>query len=689
MKSLGARLATAKEKSKNMKRIIVLALLTTGWAGCVSVESTREQLKSRDAAVVKQAEDNIVRAAVEGLAGPIQLGESEQMEYVKLAPDNKTLVRIIEGSYNSDIILLALSMVDIKKETSLDAFAGLCLKKNLYDSTYWEVFERFLPYFSEGILEELYNEDQGYYRRKAYLAQIARKSKDMDKLCKYVTSSDSDVWRPVVEGLIGRLNEIVDENLICGMLSWKSKDTRIGDVISSVDEERLRDKERLVEEKLGAWRETKEKQIEQMPPSQRAAARERLKAEVGARKEKIAKKCEDLKAATQVKVNDAVRMLASKLSDENKRKVALDSIERIWSLDFCKEGKKVDLALYLSNLAKDPSIKEQIFCEFLKKAIDSKKACESTPSASWTTNDESFTEETIEKMIGELPPKAIAKSVLEIPDGYRYVESHVTPDIAIEILKAKSVDSPRLETKLCEKVPGDRITLDLVSCVKSDAAQKALRDAMPQDVKKKLEKANAERFAVVLNKAKEAASKTFELDGFYLGMDWADMKIVLAHHFPDYVCKDIEDSDGEHELYVPTQRAPFALADKDGKVYRLAFGKKMLKKWYNYDVQDYMGWASAYGREMHMDFVYKMLRKEAEIFDFSFGEANTYHVLFYQETYQSKNNAKGYRLIFFGDEKDLTVQGGLAGAIIKEQAAGKFKYFRGDPGSLRVVYDKD
>ena len=120
-----------------------------------------------------------------------------------------------------------------------------------------------------------------------------------------------------------------------------------------------------------------------------------------------------------------------------------------------------------------------------------------------------------------------------------------------------------------------------------------------------------------------------------------------------------------------------------------SFGKKMLKKWYNYDVQDYMGWASAYGREMHMDFVYKMLRKEAEIFDFSFGEANTYHVLFYQETYQSKNNAKGYRLIFFGDEKDLTVQGGLAGAIIKEQAAGKFKYFRGDPGSLRVVYDKD
>ena len=64
-------------------------------------------------------------------------------------------------------------------------------------------------------------------------------------------------------------------------------------------------------------------------------------------------------------------------------------------------------------------------------------------------------------------------------------------------------------------------------------------------------------------------------------------------------------------------------------------------------------------------------------------------VWFHQESYQYKHNTKEYRLTYFGEEKDFTFEGGIGGAIIKEMAAPRFRYVRGDPGSLRATIEHD
>ena len=113
----------------------------------------------------------------------------------------------------------------------------------------------------------------------------------------------------------------------------------------------------------------------------------------------------------------------------------------------------------------------------------------------------------------------------------------------------------------------------------------------------------------------------------------------------------------------------------------------MLKKWYKYDVQTYMEWAHAYERENKIDMKFKLVEKDTTVYEPDM--SRSYRVWFHQESYQYKHNTKEYRLTYFGEEKDFTFEGGIGGAIIKEMAAPRFRYVRGDPGSLRAVIERD
>jgi len=198
-------------------------------------------------------------------------------------------------------------------------------------------------------------------------------------------------------------------------------------------------------------------------------------------------------------------------------------------------------------------------------------------------------------------------------------------------------------------------------------------------------------FKDICTKAKDASKNTFELDGFYLGMTFDDMKVVFSHHFPSLQIKEAIDGEGkdaDHVIYVPGQRSPFCYASvSDKKVYQFNFGKKLLKKWYQYDVQTPMEWAHAYERETKIDMKYKSVEKDTTVYEP--GGSDSYRVWFHQESYQYKHNTKEYRLTYFGEEKDFTFEGGLGGAIIKELAAPRFRYVRGDPGSLRARIERD
>ena len=110
-----------------------------------------------------------------------------------------------------------------------------------------------------------------------------------------------------------------------------------------------------------------------------------------------------------------------------------------------------------------------------------------------------------------------------------------------------------------------------------------------------------------------------------------------------------------------------------------------MKKWYDFDVQTFMEWAHKYSAKSGADMRFKMLEDKTDVFDMS----KSYVVWFHQEAYQYKHNTKEYRLIYFGEERDYTVQGGIAGDFIKAMARKDFRYIRGDQGLLCAQIEKD
>lgn len=275
--------------------------------------------------------------------------------------------------------------------------------------------------------------------------------------------------------------------------------------------------------------------------------------------------------------------------------------------------------------------------------------------------------------------------------SWSYIIDSVSADVAYNVLTDGKAKSVAQELALLNKLPKDRIDMKVYNGVRYGDTKKAVNAAMPQALKQHAAEVEAKAFAAIVEKAKVAARDTFELYGFYLGMSFDDMKIVFAHHFPDWQIKeavDGEGKDGDYVIYVPGQSSPFCYADAaNKKVYQFNFGKKILKKWYKYDVQTFMEWANAYERETKIDMKYKLIEKDATVYapDMS----DSYNVWFHQESYQYKHNTKEYRLIYFGEQKDYTFHGGIGGALIKEMAAPKFRYVRGDPGSLRVRFERD
>ena len=175
-------------------------------------------------------------------------------------------------------------------------------------------------------------------------------------------------------------------------------------------------------------------------------------------------------------------------------------------------------------------------------------------------------------------------------------------------------------------------------------------------------------------------------------MTFDDMKIVFGHHFPKFEIKEAIDGEGKNAnyvIYVPGQSSPFCYASgAEKKVWRFNFGKKLLKKWYPFDVQTPAEWAVAYERATKVDMRFKLIEKDTTVYE-PMDMSTSYRVWFHQESYQYKNNTKEFRLTYFGEQKDFTCEGGIGGAIIKEMAAPRFRYVRGDPGSLRVQIERD
>ena len=346
--------------------------------------------------------------------------------------------------------------------------------------------------------------------------------------------------------------------------------------------------------------------------------------------------------------------------------------------------RPLEIAAALAGKTKNPNIRITLAFSVLENIEWVHQKCREEPMYSWGTQDKSAAE----RIVAMFAPLTEDEKVEIISMGnyaWRGLVGGISADAAGKVLSSGRRLPESLEEKLAEMVPGEKIDLKMYNAIKSDAARKTLAAKMPERVKMAMKEGLANAFMVVMGKAKEAARNTFELDGFYLGMDWEDMKIVFAHQFPNYEIKERRDDNGEYKLVISEQGSPFCWAGKDRKVYQFNFGKKLLKKWYKYDASTIRDWAKAYSREHGTDLKLDFINRSDDVYlPNAMLQLEPYHVSLHQEIWTYKNGMKNYRLTYFGEREF-----GGGSSIAKAAAHDKYSFITASEGTFRAAIEND
>lgn len=624
------------------KLIMAVAISAIVVSGCVSVESTRAQLNSNNPQEVKNAEETIYTVVTTGKdkTGFVQFTTEQQVEYVQLTSNQELLLRIIDNAYEGEVIAAAVKQIDFGRKGVAKEFVAR--RFNKLDRITTRKMNRYGNYSDSDDEQKNLKKEILKHLNEADILELWRANLSI--------SQEMEIW------LEERLVEITDSPTIL----WQILN---GDIHTQSMRGSYTVEERLVSmlDKV-----SDEQMIEEILA---------------------------YRSGTRYLVKDADKriLLMSKLPESKMVEIALQGLEK-HSIYSWNEGDLVALesAIGITAHIKNPESVVKLVTKVLAKIAAYRKECKDSWSMRWGESDDAQ----VKKLIASIPKLTdaeIVKLVCFNESTWKYLIDKVTPDNAYTILTQGKAMCDELEVALIKKLPQQKVDMKVFAGVRTDAGKKAVMAAMPDDVKKSAQESTEKMLASVMEKAKEASKNTFEIHGFYLGMDWEDMKIVLSHHFPDYEIKELRDGDAkdaDYVVYVANQKAPFCYASaKEKKVYQFNFGNKMLKKWYKYDVQTYMEWAHAYERETKIDMKFKLVEKDTTVYEPDM--SRSYRVWFHQESYQYKHNTKEYRLTYFGEEKDFTFEGGIGGAIIKEMAAPRFRYVRGDPGSLRAVIERD
>ena len=638
----------------NARRIIASAIVgIVVTTGCVSIDSTRTQLNSKDISEVKKAEETIYTIATTGRdsSGFVQFQTLQQIEYVQLSSNQELLLRIIDNAHSSEIIEAATERLDFSQKGSALSFVQERFRQlEIVDDPRKKLLK-------ERIIEKLTQEEL------LDLIGIQKTSNGQFEMRMSESARDG-------RGTLGHELDYRDKGMLINRLIAM---TDSPDVLWSI----LSEKD-YVDDK---YKEAAEKKLLTMLD----------KVTDITMAEKLIT-MESRHSNNYLVTEPAQRLMLMKVLPQDKMiNLTLSSIES-HNVYKWNEGEVDSLVLGVDVMSyiKDTKVVVKIASAILAKIAEYRKACKDSWTMDWTSSDENKVK-TIMGRLPKLSDDTLAELICLDAISWKYFMGAVTGDVAYKVLTLGKAKSDKLEEELVKKLPTDKLDMNVYNGVKTDAGKKAVLAAMPAELRKTAQESSEKSFASVLEKAKAAAKETFELHGFYLGMDWADMKQVLSHHFPDYTItenRDGDKKDSDFVVFIPKQKTPFCYASaKDKKVYQFNFGKAMLKKWYKYDVQTDMEWVHAYERETRIDMKFKMIEKETTVYEMDM--SRSYRVWFHQESYQYKHNTKEYRLTYFGEEKDFTFEGGIGGAIIKEMAAPRFRYVRGDPGSLRATVEND
>lgn len=242
----------------------------------------------------------------------------------------------------------------------------------------------------------------------------------------------------------------------------------------------------------------------------------------------------------------------------------------------------------------------------------------------------------------------------------------------------KGLKNGEATVALYDSVSDSSIKMDAF-CKLSDADRIAIRSRS----KAKCEKLIAE--------AKQKASETFELGGFCLGMNILDADALVGYYFPNW-CTGEGFADKEHAirvLWVPQQDLALCRADNDGKVFEFNFGKNILKKFYKFDVQNRIEWASAYSKKTGFGLRFNQVRKDFSISDYGSGDFKTYRTFYNQMQWTYKHNVKGFRVTYYDDYNVRSSQDD-SWDVLKKLTWERARYgVGGEPGSLRAKVDED
>ena len=333
----------------------------------------------------------------------------------------------------------------------------------------------------------------------------------------------------------------------------------------------------------------------------------------------------------------------------------------------------IEVAASLASVAKDSKTRVRLADAAFGKIESIKDECRNSRNfmVSWNDKDKDIAAKYAAEFQLSEDEKAEILAMGNLA-GRRVVE------IAGEETARKALASGRsfgreLEEKLVAKIPADKIDLSMYESVKPGAAKAALYEKMPENMKDAAKASLKRSFAAVEAKAKAATGETFELDGFYLGMSLDDLETVLAYHFPRLGFTECRDDDGYEKekgfgkdfmIVFSSKNNPFCRASaKDRKVYCINFDKDIIANWCKYNAATPRTWAQSFGKEHGVRMEYSPLSKEVTVatgngglLDMSFRQ-----ISLHQETWQYKDAAKKYRIIYYGKPEIIGGMGRLLG----------------------------
>ena len=660
----------------NVKMIAGACLCAAAIVGCVSVEQTRQPLQSKDPEQVKLAEETIIK-----VVSYQALSADMPEKYVELAESNELLGKIISCSQDQKAALAAIRKLDPSKPGTPNELL-LQMMEQSRDGKMCTLLASKLDFNQSGLATAILTKHKNVIENVSRVEQQSGAMSAHD--AKAATAKNVKVGT-FADKVFSKLTEQELKDLLNGRIDYQLKETAALRLLEVTEDPVV-----LMDMFDGNLRNAvgdygREKAVLKLA----GMADKITDGEVIV---KVLKAVENHSMKNYIENPDDRFKLLSMLSEEEAVGYVLDEVGQhnvySWNKD---KMLPLNDAVAVTKVVKNPNKVVNIVSAILGKIASYEAQCKDSWSMSWTAEDKAKANALVQKF-PKFDDATTAALICADETSWAYFIDSVSANVAYDVLSGGKAKSAALELELVKKLPKEKIDMMVYNGARYDETKKAVNAVMPPELKKQAAEAAEKAYAAIVEKAKNAVKETFELDGFYLGMSWDDMKVVLAHHFPDWQIEETRDGDGKDAdfvVYVPGQKSPFCYADaKDKEVYQFNLGKKMLKKWYKYDVQDYAQWASAYSREHKIDMQYKMVEKEATVYE-PMDMSRSYKVWFYQHSYQYKHNAKEYRLTYFGDEKDFTVHGGIGGAAIKSLAAPKFRYTRGDPGSLRVRIEKD